>query len=302
MPDTAIALIAHIQAQLVAAHIHEQRNDAAAQAQALAEAGDDVEALARFTGLPGAHQQRADYFGYVGREDDVLNEWRTAIQSESANDDAYRLYTYALYRSGQYEEVLATLDKWAKQGDNVSALLTHGLLLILMAPQDAPAGAMAAYRQAMAFEGSSMVILWHQMIPRLLGDEATVRAACPELRERFARLPDWVLDWYQNILDFQCGGLPASNLIAAAGASRMPQCEAYFLMGVASLAEGDRAAATVHFQSAIDTRVYMFWDWGWSQLLIEKLEKDPTWPPWIPMREASTESPAVDRTGEAPNG
>jgi hypothetical protein len=47
---------------------------------------------------------------------------------------------------------------------------------------------------------------------------------------------------------------------------------------------GDRDRAKFHFEKAVNTRMYHYFDadYGWSQTFLKKLNANPNWPRWIP--------------------
>jgi tetratricopeptide (TPR) repeat protein len=282
LPNSPLALQVHLIAHLVAAGVHEERQEADKRMVALAEAERDARALERFTGLSVAHLWRAMYFQKMEMQDDVLEEWRRAFESEHPTDDAYREYALALYRRGEHDAALAVLDRLTERGQAGPAGLTRAYLLMFMARPDAKNLAMVAYRKAMADDDSSMFMLWYQTIVRLLGDEQAAVDACPMLGERFSRLPDWLLERYRHLLDYNCDTISKEELLAAAAESRFRQCEAHFFIGITLLAEGDRAGAAEHFRQSVNTRVLMFFEYSWSRAFLARMEKDPAWPPWIP--------------------
>jgi hypothetical protein len=51
------------------------------------------------------------------------------------------------------------------------------------------------------------------------------------------------------------------------------------------LSQGDRDGAKHHFRQAIETQSYSQITWTLSRLILARLEKDPGWPPWIPVRQ-----------------
>jgi hypothetical protein len=62
------------------------------------------------------------------------------------------------------------------------------------------------------------------------------------------------------------------------------QCEAHFLIALHDLADRDRAAARSHFRKCADTRAFIYWDWIWARAFLKRMDEDPTWPPWIPLK------------------
>jgi hypothetical protein len=91
--------------------------------------------------------------------------------------------------------------------------------------------------------------------------------------------------WYQPLLDYDCGEISAEQLLESAGTSRWQLIEAHFAIGVDLLSDGDRRGAAEHFQRCTDTYVLEYMEYKWSRAFLERLQRDPTWPPWIPVKE-----------------
>lgn len=69
------------------------------------------------------------------------------------------------------------------------------------------------------------------------------------------------------------------------------------------LSEGDRDGATRHFQSCLDTYVLPFYARHWSRAFLERMKRDPTWPPWIPVKDAAAVTqPESEPAGDAEGG
>jgi tetratricopeptide (TPR) repeat protein len=285
LPDSPLALQVHLTAHLVAAGVYEGRQEPGKRMEALAEAERDARALERFTGLPGVHWTRATYFEEMGTQYDVHTEWRRAYQSEHPFDDAFWQYALALYRRGEHDQAISVMDRLlAERGGGGEGELVRAYLPMFMARPDARESALATYHKAIERSDSSMFMLWHQTILRLSGDERAAMEACPTLDERFSRLPDWVLEWYQRPLNYNCDRISKEELLAAAGNSHWRQCEANFFIGIRRLGDGDRAGATEHFRRSVRTGVFYFLEYRWSRRFLVRLEEDPAWPPWIPQK------------------
>jgi len=155
----------------------------------------------------------------------------------------------------------------------------------LIGERDAPEKALEAYRRAMISDKSSLIRIWLQVIPLLAGQPQLAQDAHRGIDTAIEKLLNDRGVWYQGLLDYICGKLTADEIIALSGDSRFSQCEMFFPMGVVSLANGDQKQAMKHFQSGVGTRVFDFWDFEWSRMFLEKLQQDPTWPPWIPARQ-----------------
>ena len=144
-----------------------------------------------------------------------------------------------------------------------------------------------------------MFMLWDQTVPRLLGmEEEEALEACPTLDQRFSRLPDWVLEWYKYPLDYNCNRISENELLDAAGESRWRRCEAQFFVGIRHLASGDHPGAAEHFRQSVETGALDFLEYRWSRRFLARMEKDASWPPWIPIREdKATEIKSAENTG-----
>jgi hypothetical protein len=79
--------------------------------------------------------------------------------------------------------------------------------------------------------------------------------------------------------------MKGDQLLKTAGRCRPKLCEAHFVIGLSRLCEGDRAGARLHFQKCTKTRVFIYWDYVWGRAFLERLQKDRTWPPWIPPKK-----------------
>jgi hypothetical protein len=73
--------------------------------------------------------------------------------------------------------------------------------------------------------------------------------------------------------------------VEAAGRSRWDQCLAHYFVAMMKLADGDRDGAREHFDKVVKTRAFIWGPYGMSRVFLARL-KDPTWPPWIPLRRA----------------
>jgi tetratricopeptide (TPR) repeat protein len=74
--DNPTALWVSLEAHLAKAGVHEHRGEAEQRAAELKLAGEDADALKRFTALPEAVVFRWTYFREIGKEEEVLDELR----------------------------------------------------------------------------------------------------------------------------------------------------------------------------------------------------------------------------------
>ncbi|MHC4984313.1 MAG: tetratricopeptide repeat protein [Planctomycetota bacterium] len=292
LPDSPVALAQDLVAHLVAANVYEETQQEAKRNEALAEAEQDAGALQRFARSPNAHWARAFYFEHVGNDEDAVAELRAGAEDARVSGHNLIYYAAALHRRGHFEGALAVLERWEESSQG---FLDQARAFVLVELPDGQQRALKEYRNARERHTSGPVgMLHHQMLFRLLGRKSEGVEASRGLREQFAGMPRWILERYQGLLDYSCDLLSAEALLKEAGDSRQYQCQAHFFIGITLLSEGDRAGAITHFQSCRDTDVFFLYVHHWSRAFLEHLEQDPTWPPWIPLRESDGARPATE--------
>jgi len=89
-----------------------------------------------------------------------------------------------------------------------------------------------------------------------------------------ARQPD------RAILEHWAGHRSAED--ASAGASRLAQCRAHFMVGLFALSRGERARAREHFERGTRTGTHWRLEHQMCRALLARLQRDSQWPPWIP--------------------
>jgi hypothetical protein len=106
------------------------------------------------------------------------------------------------------------------------------------------------------------------------------------------RLADPPLFYSQRMKDnltalkrFSAGEISEGAYLASVAGDRSEECYAHFYIGLFRLAEADRAAAKSHFDKAFRTHCIASWQSSWSLMFHSRLEKDPKWPPWIPVKK-----------------
>jgi len=67
------------------------------------------------------------------------------------------------------------------------------------------------------------------------------------------------------------------------------QCESHFYVALDRLAQADRAGAHEHFQKVLYTGKFDFAEYQLSRVFLKRMDRDPNWPPWIPLREPAAQ-------------
>jgi hypothetical protein len=84
---------------------------------------------------------------------------------------------------------------------------------------------------------------------------------------------------------FSNGEISESEFLASVAGDRRLECNAHFYVGLFRLAEGNRAAAKEHFTKAVQMHAIASSIFNYSLMFLTRLQTDPTWPPWIPLRK-----------------
>jgi serine/threonine protein kinase len=301
--NNAAALCVSIQAHLAKAGVHEHRNEPEQRREELKLAGNYAEELERFTKpatlLPEAVVNRWLYFREMGRAEEVkvLEELRRASEQ---TDHVYVTFCYALtlYRRGKpgdFEEALRVLEK-PRALDKTPGSYNDRLLPFVLAEHDWPGeqGLPGKYewpdraRKASdafaAWAKDGMAVMDARAVFCLLGKKEEAVAANKELPQ------EWLYSLrskpFRNCLSYNTGKLSADGFIREAKDSRWDQCVAHYYVAMMKLAEGDREGAREHFDKVVKTRAFIWGPYDMSWVFLNRLEKDPTWPPWIRSRQA----------------
>jgi tetratricopeptide (TPR) repeat protein/predicted Ser/Thr protein kinase len=277
LPDNPAALLASLNAHLVAAGLYDDAGRADMCDALMEEAERDAEALAPFSHLPLVAYDRAMYLVDAGQEQQAFDLLKIAAER---TDNARVAYGFALllYRRGAFEEGLAVLDRRTHRSHNEEMLR----VLLMMELPDGHNRALAACRALGEQYPSGLSALFRPVLLLVLGDQASATAASREFRSEPDRLPRLRRAFYENLLAFNGDELSADKLLAAAGSSKWDQCEAHFFIGLHHLASDDRDAAARHFHEAVASRCSGFLALDWSQAFLIRLEVDSRWPRWVP--------------------
>jgi hypothetical protein len=277
--DNPFALAQSVIAHLVAAGVCEDRSLGERKAF-VEQATRDALALEPMRNLPVASMARLWYFRETIDDDaamaESLNRVRGGIRMSPLDE---LILATELYQHGQFQPALEALDRIRARGGGDACYEVCRCYVLVQLP-DGPARALKAYR---GLAQSNMYGLYYATIPQLLGRRAEARAGYLAYREQGARLPTRPA-WINRLVDYNLGLIQEDALLTAAGSSRQNQCEAYFFIGLARLADGDRDGAKEQFRRSVATHVFHFLDHVWSRAFLARIEQDPAWPRWIPLK------------------
>ena len=280
VPDNQLVLFANAYARLVAAGLCQQANQPDKRRVLLLEAARDVQSLEPLIGQPNAIWMIWQYYHDVGEPDGALDAARRAFRQSQGPIPA--LYcVVSLYLRREFAEALQYLDR-RRQRDGQGDVARCFVLAEL---PDGPRRAFEAYEQLAQkypqevedYPAPSYALL-------LLGRKQQAQANLRRFRLPFAVSEEW-REFHLAMRQYGGGDLSEDAFLAKAAGSRWQQCYAHFLIGLVRLADGDRTAAKEHFARAERTRAIWEFEWCWSLMFLDRLEKDSNWPPWIGAKE-----------------
>ncbi len=284
-PDSPIAHSTGVFVYLIAAGFYEDAAQMERRHAALEEAERDCRALEEHRAAPYFLWSRATYFLVAGKDDEEFDLWRRnseGTQSDLVNDSGYAL---ALYRRGRVSQAL----DFANRRLPGTGFWQDAVWAYLQAEApDGPARVLKAYDEILARRYVVGAGVFDSPATLLFaGHKAEAVNAWRAARQNPERLAKLNLAFILRSLDYLCGELSAEGLIQATGRSKRNQTVAHYFIGMMLLAEGDRAGARKHFQASVATRCFYYSHYEFSRTFLARMERDPDWPPWIPVKDSA---------------
>ncbi len=290
MPGNPFVIRTEVYAHLVATVVFRDAGEEDRADASLRQAGKGVQELERLTSPSGGYGCRWRYLVLTGQEEAAHEVARKGYQEAESPRTRY-IYACSLYEQGQFENALEVIERAGGPAGVSSrdAKLASGLyqfrLFIIAELPDGPSRALEAYREncdlCQAYPGGYSAI-FNQATLLFLGKRTEAKAASEELTGLYDGP-------YLRILEYSAGSIFAEDLLKGVVGSRWNQCDAHFYVALDRLAQGDRAGAREHFQKDFATGVFAFWEYDWSRLFLKRMDQDPTWPRWIPLKEPATQ-------------
>jgi tetratricopeptide (TPR) repeat protein len=289
MPGNPQVIGIELWAHLVAMGVFRSAGEKDRADASLLQAGKDVQDLEQFS----SHRHYTvswRYLNLTGQEQAAHAVARKGYQEAESAGTRF-IYVWSLYEQGEFEKALEAIESVGGPGKVSShdAKSASGLYqfrpFILAELPDGYSRALQAHRENCGLFTKGYSAVFNQATLLLLGRRADAMAASRELYDHPEQLPDLSREHYLRILDYCGGGISAQELLRAETASRFKQCEAHFYVALDRLSQGDHAGAREHFQKAVATGVFSISEYDWSRLFLKRMDQDPTWPSWIPLKE-----------------
>ena len=286
MPENSFAIGIDLRAHLVAMGLFREAGEKKRADESSLQAGKDAEELEGFPANPMSFQMRWEYFNVTGQEREAHKVALEGYQ-EAENGVTRYYYVYSLYEQGQFEKALEVIERAAGAPDvssrdvKLASGVYHLRPFIIAELPDGPSRALQACKENCEpyMKGYQ---LWAQAMLLFLGMKTDAMAASKELTSAYR-------GHALRILEYCAGLLSEQEYLNASGGSRLTQCTDHFFVALDRLAQGDRIEAREHFEKALATGVFRWYEYQWSRLFLKRMERDPNWPSWIPLKEPATE-------------
>jgi hypothetical protein len=275
LPENAYLLSLSVYANLVAANLYLEANETDKPQEFFARAERDAQVLKSYEELPWPGMVRYFFFDQIGDDQLAFDVVRRAAE-KSDYTQLRRYYALEQYRRGQFADALQTL------GPGMSTLTEDCIRAFLMAELH-PANPLLAKEHADKIAEHYSVPNGSLDVLRFLGFNKEAIAIGRATKEQLPALSPEKLDkWF---LDFDAADISEGAFLKNLEASRYARFSAHYVIALSRLATGDRPGARDHFRNALQNRIIGNDNWYLTRIFLERMEKDPTWPPWIPVKK-----------------
>jgi tetratricopeptide (TPR) repeat protein len=247
---------------------------------AMEEAKADVEALKDIP-VSAYVRTRVNYLKLEGKDDAALALLKEAATREETKDLVW-LLAMTLYGKGQVEQALDALDQ-RREPENAAVQV---LRVFLMAehPGYGPDKAYKEYQKLTRQARDKGRPLFHRdaaMVLLFLGKRPEAAEALREGGDQ----SDIGGIKTSTLADYVGGSMSEEKFLRDGKAGSLAWCIQHHLIGLVRLSQGDREGAGDHFQESLGTMWRAYSLNQYSRVFRERLERDQTWPKWIPVRK-----------------
>lgn len=279
LPKSYMALRSSFLIHLSAVNVFAEAGDTIRYKIAFERAEREAEELAHYNHLPDAVMTRALFYRHVNRDEVVLEDLRRAAE-KTDDDGASFSYGVVLHLRGEFGVAAAMLA--GHKDRSVQNLLRIVCLTEL-------SGQWEQVNKACDELDTNNLNGWDafnaQLLLRYVGRKQEAVAVCQRLLAQPERQVPIRRDAFRKALEYGAGKLSAAELLASIGNLRGDLCNAHLSIALTYLADGNRKEAKEHFRRSVATHMYQFFPYSISQIFLKRMEQDPRWPPWIPLKE-----------------
>jgi tetratricopeptide (TPR) repeat protein len=280
LADNPYVLSVSVWVHVVAANLYLEAGNPEKQKEALEEAKRDAGALKRWDTLTFPFESLWVYFEQTGQEPACFDLARRAAEKSDAPIFADK-YAQALFRRGQSREALEVLKR--RKWNTFLGDYFRVCILAELHPDDRSFARAAYEDMAKRHDQVSGFPLYMLGLKRLLGykDEAVV--TCRALVQQGSG-PSWLKASLKTNLDYWTESISENEYLQRVD-NKWARLGAHYQVAIMRLNKGDKAGAREHLRRAVETRVILNYDHDFTRSFLARMEKDPTWPPWLPIKK-----------------
>lgn len=243
-------------------------------------------ALERWPKYVLGREMRATYYALIDRPDLVDKEDEALLKQQAGG---YFAVLSELLKQDRIVE-LQRLGQQLEREDLIEAKICRPFILAMSSDEAAREEALQIFRtfdlNDMPYNTASIAL----EIPLLLGKPDTARRASLLFLNRELPPEFWVgWQWRVNYL---AGRVQEQPYLDHAEPFRCCKAVADYTVAMQALADGDIKKAKQHFIVVIKTGKVSWWSYSCASAILACMDRDPSWPNWIPRRESGEPSPS----------
>jgi tetratricopeptide (TPR) repeat protein len=269
--DNAMVLTESVFVHHLAAILYQQNQKPREFEKALRIADTDAQALAHFPSFSRAVGGRGIFLADNQQEQEALQWYEEGLKHHSEAIRVRDAYAWLLYQRGEAEKALQVI------GQARGLFQDFARAVFVAELPDCPRRARKICDAMSGDQAYKALFLLGQKEAAL----ELLRSDQPNDSHELGMLHAKLADYYKNP-----DAATMKSLLDFASRHKGFQISAHFAMGVRQLAEGDRVGALQHFQEGVAVR-HPYWvpEYNRSRAFLVRMQKDPTWPPWIPVKK-----------------
>jgi tetratricopeptide (TPR) repeat protein len=279
LPDNLMVAIVSASVYLMCYYVFDEFGQPPERQAALEEGWKDAQALERYPLSPNAVVVRWQFLQGVGEENVGLADLGHLAETTNDNNMGY-YYCIALYLCGDFEHAVRVLEK--RKGEVVLNLVR---VLPLVELPEGPSRANKLYDEIAAHDLRDWDLFNSQLILRFLGRKKEAIEVSRKFLTHPDRFPPVRQDAFRGHLEYCAGQRSEKDLISSTKGARGDLSNAHLCIALTALADGDRKKAKEHLELCKATHFFEFLPYDLSLMLLSRMNKDPTWPPWIPAKK-----------------
>jgi tetratricopeptide (TPR) repeat protein len=270
--DNAMVLTESVLVHHLATILYQQNQKTREFEEALRIADTDARALALFPSIPRAVTVRGIFLADNQQEQEALRWYEEGLKHQTvASQVRVRdAYAWLLYQRGEADKALQVI------GQAGGAMQDFSRVVFVRELPDGPRRARTICDAMSEWQATHALLFLGEKEAAL----ELLRRDQPNNSHELGMLTARVAEYFKHP-----DAAIMKSLRDFASRNKGFQVSAHFAIGLRQLAEGDRSGARQHFQEGVAVRSpHWVPDYNRCRAFLVRMQKDPTWPPWIPVK------------------